>query len=97
MARGAEGSRHRGVPVTISSYACWGCEQFKVGSRGSYSADCKECAARSLAQSPEHFESAQAGAMTPRYRSALQRVFGVEWKQGHERVKAWSERLKGKT
>lgn len=59
---------------TDKRVTCWGCEQFKAGSRGSYSADCKDCAARSLAQSPEHFEAAQAGAMTPRYRAALQRA-----------------------
>lgn len=77
--------------------SCWGCTEFEAGHTGSYSAGCRECGARALAQSHEHFESAQAGAMTPRYRSALQRVFGAEWKRGHERVKAWSERLKGKT
>ena len=57
---------------------------------GAYRADCLECSARALSHSPAHHDAATAGAITPRYRDALQVVFGSEWKRGHERVKAWA-------
>lgn len=59
-----------------------------------YQADCKECAARGLAASPAHFLSAQAAKLLPEYKNALQAVFGDDWRAGHLRVKAWSQRAK---
>ena len=41
-----------------------------------------------------HHNAAKAGAITPRYRDALQLCFGAAWKEGHERVKAWAARRK---
>lgn len=46
-----------------------------------------------LAHSPAMAESAKAEALLPAYRSALQHLFGEDWKEGHERVKKWAERL----
>ena len=61
---------------------------------GHYRADCSECSARALSHSPAHHNAAKAGAITPRYRDALQLCFGAAWKEGHERVKAWAARRK---
>lgn len=58
-----------------------------------FTASCKECSARSLAQSPAYFDSARAEAMTATYKAALRYVFGSEWQEGHARVRKWSERL----
>jgi hypothetical protein len=58
---------------------------------GAYRADCLECAARSLSQSPAHHAAAQANAMTPRYRDALQSRFGADWMAMHARVKWWAQ------
>lgn len=47
-----------------------------------------------LAHSPAMAESAKAEALMPAYRSALQHLFGEDWKEGHERVKRWAEKLR---
>lgn len=58
-----------------------------------FSTRCLGCSARSLANSPAYFDSARDGVMTPTYKAALQYVFGEDWAQGHERVKAQAGRL----
>ena len=58
---------------------------------GMYRASCLDCSARALAQSPAYHDSAQADAITPRYRDALVATFGEGWKEGHEMVKQWAE------
>jgi hypothetical protein len=61
----------------------------------SYASGCKECSARLLARSPAYFDSARDGSMTRTYRANLLYVFGAEgMTEGHERVKAWNERLR---
>lgn len=62
---------------------------------GFYRADCLECSARMLAHGPEHWEAMAVAQFTPRYAAALKAVFGERWQQGHERVRAWSKKLKG--
>lgn len=58
-----------------------------------YRADCDGCTARALAQSPVYHDAAQADAITPAYRDALQRAFGAErWREGHALVREWAER-----
>lgn len=75
--------------------SCTACTEAKVNAwSGAYRADCLECSARALSHSPTHFAAAQAGAITPAYRDALQAVFGDDWKAGHERAKAWASRRK---
>jgi hypothetical protein len=63
---------------------------------GYYHAGCMECSARMLAQGPEHWEAMAVSQFTPRYAAALKAVFGKQWQQGHERVRAWSKKIKGK-
>lgn len=57
-------------------------------------ATCDGCMARSLAKSQAWEEARTAKKMTPEYRSALQRVFEKEWREGHERVKHWDQILR---
>lgn len=59
-----------------------------------YTAACRGCTVRALANSPAFFTATQAAAMTPSYRSALQSLFGEEWQDAHQEVKAEAERLK---
>lgn len=54
---------------------------------------CMSCEARALASIGAHVESTEAGAMTPRYRSVLERLFGDDWKKGHELVRKWAKRI----
>lgn len=58
---------------------------------GMYRAACDGCTARALSQSPMYHEAAQAEAMTPAYRDALQRAFGDRWREGHAMVKEWAQ------
>lgn len=58
-------------------------------------AGCPGCMACSLAKGPEWAAARAASAMPPQYRTALQRVFGKDWREGHERVKHWDAALKG--
>lgn len=64
---------------------------------GIYMSKCQNCEARMLANSPTMADSARAAAILPGYRDALQRVFGDDWMAGHEKVKAWSDRMRGQT
>ena len=71
---------------------CPACTQARINSWcGMYRADCLDCSARALSQSPAYHDSAQADAITPRYRDALVATFGEGWKEGHEMVKQWAE------
>jgi len=70
---------------------CEACESAKKNRWcGMYRADCKECSARALSHSPMYWSAAEADAITPAYRDALQAVFGDEWKSWHAKVKAWA-------
>lgn len=74
---------------------CEACQRAQINPRtGMYQADCMECTARALANSPQFFDAMKAEAMTPAYRDALQAAFGQDWKAGHERVKHWAQRIK---
>lgn len=55
-----------------------------------YRAACLSCAARSIAQVPEHIEAAKAQQATPGYITLLWRSFGDEWEQGHREVTRWT-------
>jgi hypothetical protein len=85
-------SPRRNISVAWQCQAC--AEAERNPNTGMYHADCRECSARALSASPQHFAASQAGALLPAYRDALQAVFGDGWKAGHERVKAWSQRRK---
>lgn len=69
-------------------------EAMRNPNTGMYRAGCKECSARALAAAPAHFLAAQAPKLLPEYKNALQAVFGDDWRAGHLRVKAWSQRAK---
>lgn len=58
-----------------------------------FTADCRGCQLRALASSPTFFAATQAGAMTAAYRSALQALFGEDWRRAHDEVKAEHARL----
>lgn len=73
---------------------CEPCSIAKVNARtGHYSANCRACKARALAQAPQFFESIAAEAITPAYRDSLQAAFGAGWKEAHAEVRAWHERI----
>lgn len=59
-----------------------------------YTGTCRGCTLRAMANSPAFFTATQAAAITPAYRSALQAMFGEEWQEAHQEVKAEAERLK---
>lgn len=54
---------------------------------------CTECDARALATDDRFFEAVEAAAITTPYRKVLQAVFGSGWKEGHESVRRWAERI----
>ena len=74
---------------------CKACDDFaRSPISGMYFANCMDCQARMLSQGPWFREAMEAEALTPRYRSALQSVFGEEWKTGHQMVRKWAEKVK---
>ena len=68
-----------------------GCESCakadETGIPGFLDRACLDCAARSLANGPLYFESARDGKPSDEYKAALVRVFGADWKRGHQRVR----------
>jgi hypothetical protein len=71
---------------------CQACAEFAANSQShSFYPGCTECIARGLSRSPIYWNAAQADAMTPSYRHALQNAFGENWKAGHARVKHYAE------
>lgn len=63
---------------------------------GIYQSDCDGCKARSIANGIDLFNARKVGERTPGYEEALRRVWGDEWEAGHELVKRWHKKLKGK-
>ena len=72
---------------------CEGCAEEKAGRLSFFVADCPECTVRAIAGGPDFFASARAGELQPGYRDLLRDVYGDDWQQGHERVKAEAARL----
>lgn len=58
-----------------------------------YTANCRECLARGIANGPEFWRSRQDGTLRPEYKAALQTIWGDDWKAGHEAVKRAAARL----
>ncbi|MDE2104027.1 MAG: hypothetical protein KGL39_42715 [Patescibacteria group bacterium] len=78
--------------------ACPACADFAQNPRtGSTRAQCLECRARSIADSPIYDNAAKANAITAPYKAALERAFGGDWLVWHERVKHYAALLKGST
>lgn len=77
------------------------CRQCEIAQRnplsGLYSASCDSCKARTIANGTDLYDAKRAGEMTPRYRDALEKVFGDRWQKGHEMVKKWASNQKGMT
>jgi len=59
-----------------------------------YTANCRECLARGIANGPEYWRCRADGAMRPEYVAALKGIWGEEWKDGHAAVKKADERLR---
>lgn len=59
-----------------------------------YTASCRACMARGIANGPEFHRARADGTLTPSYTSALYSIWGEDWKAGHTEVKAWAERLR---
>lgn len=57
-------------------------------------AGCKGCAVRALAQGPMFHQSVVDGHLAAGYRKALGLIFGDDWRQGHELVKAEHARIR---
>jgi len=55
---------------------------------------CRSCSARALAAIGAHTESLERKALTADYRSALEKLFGEQWRDGHELVKVWGGRIR---
>lgn len=73
---------------------CQACAIAKVNPlTGRYDSGCDECFVRSLASSLHFHYATQANAITPDYRDALRGQFGDEWRVGHDRVKAWADKI----
>ena len=77
------------------SVMCEACLRAAVNPQtGRYTAQCRECEARSLANTPAYSIAARADAITVGYRDALMTVFGQDhWRSGHVRVKYWAEKI----
>lgn len=58
-----------------------------------YTADCRGCIARGIANGPEYWRSCQDGKLTADYKTSLRTVWGEDWKTGHDAVKAAAARL----
>jgi len=61
--------------------------------RDDYAARCDGCLARALAAIGGHIESVEAGAVTPQYRRALEKLFGDRWRAGDAEVRVWGDRI----
>lgn len=72
---------------------CRDAEEQDDPTRDPFTAHCRSCKARALASIGAHVESQEMGAITPHYRSVLERIFGDDWKQGHELVRTWGRRI----
>ncbi|WPG35325.1 hypothetical protein [Variovorax sp. EBFNA2] len=59
-----------------------------------YTANCRECLARGIANGPEFWRSRQDGAMRPEYVSALKSIWGEDWEAGNAAVKPAHVRLR---
>jgi hypothetical protein len=63
---------------------------------GHYHADCRECQARALAQSPGYAASVMMRRMREDYAQALREIAGESAKDRdalHQRVKTWAKRI----
>ena len=68
---------------------CQDCKAAEAGRWHAYKTGCQSCQARMLATGEEARKSQATGVMTDAYRSWLQRVFGENWREGHEEVRRW--------
>jgi hypothetical protein len=59
--------------------------------RDDYAARCDGCLARAMAALGGHVESVEAGAVTPRYRRALEKLFGERWRDMDAEVRSWGD------
>ncbi len=60
---------------------------------GLYIRDCLECSARALANGPLYWESRALHRLTSEYRAVLQKRWGPNWRDGHQAVRCWRERI----
>ncbi len=73
---------------------CPACTAYaKNPNSGSYRNSCPECRTRSIALGPAFHEAQQTGVISKRYKSALERAFHGNWRDGHEAVKAFAAKI----
>ncbi|WP_445286554.1 hypothetical protein [Variovorax atrisoli] len=58
-----------------------------------YTANCRECLARGIANGPEYWRSRQDGTLRDEYKAALRTIWGDDWKAGHNAVKTAAARM----
>lgn len=58
-----------------------------------YTANCRECMARGIANGPDFWRSRKDGTLLPAYVAALKNIWGEDWKDGHAAVKTAAGRL----
>lgn len=61
--------------------------------RDEFRRGCRSCEARALASIGAHVESLELRCITPQYRATLEALFGETWKEGHELVKQWAQKI----
>jgi hypothetical protein len=77
---------------------CTLCERAKANPRrDGGTPGCDGCKGRALAALGGHAAEALADEFTPAYRNTLERLFGDRWKQGHAKVKDWTQRISAAT
>ena len=82
------------VQQSAKGAECHACDIAQVNVRtGHFNANCKPCAARSLAQSPLYADAMQADAITPLYRDALRLFIGDDVSAAHAQVKGFAALL----
>lgn len=59
-----------------------------------YRAQCRGCGIRALASGPLFHKSGLDGSLAQGYRKALCGLFGDDWRNGHQQVKAVHERIR---
>ncbi|WP_398498569.1 hypothetical protein [Variovorax sp.] len=58
-----------------------------------YTANCRECLTRGIANGPQYWRSRQDGTLREEYKAALRSIWGEDWRGGHAAVKAAAARL----
>jgi predicted secreted protein len=74
---------------------CPGCQEAETNPKNweIFYAGCQSCEARAVLRDEAAQDALRLKEMTPAYRRLLDKIFGKDWKAGHELVKEWNEKL----